>query len=148
MNNKERRTDIRIPILNEAMAWSYEGKIAETKTCKILDISKNGVFIESKEYPELGETIEIYFQLPKDLGILTLKVKVEWRRWANTKKNPLPIGFGVSIIHTDAKLEKIMDSYVIYLRNKQIIQVSKKIIEEFFLKNPESNKPIDKGPIV
>lgn len=140
---KERRTDIRIPLLAESMAWAYEDAIKEVKTCKMTDISKNGVFIECSEYPEAGEVIQLYFQLPKELGILSLKAKVEWRRWAVTKKSKLATGFGVSIIHTDPKIDKIMESYAIYLRNKQIILVSKRIIEEFFSQRP----PNDKGPV-
>jgi Tfp pilus assembly protein PilZ len=140
--NKEKRKDIRIPLLTESVYWSKQIDTLSLITSKMTDISKNGLFIESNEYPIIGEIVKVCFKLPSDLGVLPLNAKVTWRRWASSKKNKLPIGFGVNIIHEDPKLEQIMDKYVIYLRNKQIILVSKRIIEEFF-----GQKPNDKGPV-
>lgn len=140
---KERRKELRIALLNEFIGWAPIDKLLKLSNAKISDISKSGVFIESKEQLHIGEIVELYITLPKDLGIMNLKGEVTWRRWATTKKSGLPIGFGVSIKHDNPKFEKIMESYTIYLRNKQIIEVSKRIIEEFFKQRP----PTDKGPV-
>ena len=147
MVNKEKRKEIRVQLTDENIQWNYLDNPFELKTSPILDISKNGVFIESKDMPNKDQVINLCFKLPLDLGLLPLKGKVTWRRWAATKKSKLPIGFGVSIIHDNTKFEKIFDSLVIFLRNKQIIKVSKQILEVFFgVKTPPS-APLDKGPI-
>jgi hypothetical protein len=39
---------------------------------------------------------------------------------------------GVRFDKLNSGTKKILDAYVVYLRNKQIINVSKRIIEEFF----------------
>jgi len=141
---KERRKDIRVPLIQESVSWTRHGNILNLKTDKANNMSVNGMFIESNIQPDIGEVIQIFVKLPSDLGALDLNAKVKWRRWTNSKKNPLPMGFGVNIGYDNPKIEKIMSAYVIYMRNKQIIEVSKRIVEEFFGKV----KPVDKGPII
>lgn len=141
---KERRKDIRVPLLKETVTWTRHGKMFNLKTDTVIDISINGLFIQSNDQPDIGEVVQIFVKLPGDLGALDLSAKVKWRRWATSKKNPMPIGFGVNIEYDNPKIEKIMNSYVVYMRNKQIITVSKRIIEEYF----GTRKPVDKGPIV
>jgi Tfp pilus assembly protein PilZ len=141
---KERRKDIRIPLLRESITWTRHGKLFNLKTDKVTDMSVNGMFIESEVQPDIGEVVQIFVKLPGELGALDLSAKVKWRRWATSKKNPRPIGFGVNIGYDNPKIEKIMSSYLVYMRNKQIIEVSKRIVEEYFGRS----KPIDKGPTV
>lgn len=129
--NKERRREIRIPLLNESIFWTETGNMSELNTSKISDISKHGMFIETIRQPGIGEIIDLLVKLPAELGALDLKAKVVWRRWAVTKKDPKKLGFSVQITYDNPKYEKIMDSFLIYLRNKQIIQVSKRILEEY-----------------
>lgn len=142
--NKEKRKQFRVLLMEEAIGWSKESNLLNVRTCKVSNISKSGTFIECSEMPEVDEILEIYIQLPAELGMMTLKGKVAWRRWATTKKSKLSMGFGIEFIFDSPKYEKIMESYTIYLRNKQIIVVSKKIIEEFL---GTRQPPTDKGPI-
>lgn len=134
-NSKERRKEIRIPLLAESILWIGNGQLTATES-QVLDISKSGVFIKSANLPGVGSSISVSFKLPGDLGILNLKGTVAWRRWTPNKKIRGEVGFGVSFDHLDKSKEKIMDAYCIYMRNKQIIAVSKKIVEEFFSKRP------------
>ena len=72
-------------------------------------------------------------QLPGDLGVLSLDGEVVRVNWAiNRKKNREAMGMGVRFDNLNSGTKKILDAYVVYLRNKQIINVSKRIIEEFF----------------
>lgn len=131
MNGKERRRAIRIPLLKEYCFWN-DGP--EDRQDEMTDITKYGVFIKSIKMPSLGDILTIKLPLPSGLGLLTVPGKVVWRRWAVSKKNKdkLPLGFAVEFTETDDKRNQIIESYCIYLRNNQIIKVSRRIIEEFF----------------
>jgi len=127
---KEKRTEYRIVLLSEEVGWSYIGVVSKTQD-KLVNVTSEGIFIESKLLPQSKDILEIVFLLPGNLGNLRVKGIVEWRRWAKLKKSELPLGFAVKLVHTEDSL-KIMKAYVIYLKNKQIITVSKRIIDEFF----------------
>jgi Tfp pilus assembly protein PilZ len=126
--NKERRKSYRMELLSEACGWSIVGSPKKTPN-KIINISTEGMFVESESNPQ-GE-LEIVLTLPGDLGNLDIKGTVVWRRWAVTKKNKEPLGFAVKFIH-NPNTKKVMDAFYTYLRNKQIMTVSNRIIEEFF----------------
>jgi len=136
-NSKEKRKAFRVPLMAEACAW-VNGE--DTESSQVVDISIEGAFIKSIKQPPAGALIEFKMALPSDLGFISLEGKVVWKRWAVTKKNQLPIGFGITFINLTDKpgVVKVLDAFVNYMRNKQIIIVSKKIIEEFFN---------DKGPV-
>lgn len=128
MSDKERRKTIRIPLLAEACTWvSGEDCISS----QMLDISDAGVFVKSEKMPETKE-VEIRIALPGELGTIQLPGKVIRKQWAAVKKRKTEMGFAVQFEVVQPGIKKILDSYCIYLRNKQIIVVSKRIIEEFF----------------
>lgn len=128
MKQKERRKNIRIPLLTEACTW-ISGKM--TYSSQILNIDNSGLFIKSDQMPETKE-IDLRFALPGDLGVFEVPSKVVRKQWAAVKKKGTEVGFAVQFQIEQPGHQKIMDSYCVYLRNKQIIQVSKKIIEELF----------------
>lgn len=126
---KERRKTMRIPVLN--------GKqfLVEQKWT-LLDVSEGGAFIETDEdiHPKDTEAYQnINILLPGDLGILNLKCEVVRIAWRTTKKQKK--GFAIKWSPMEPGIKKIFDAWLVYIRNKQIIDVSKRIIEEFFGKN-------------
>lgn len=137
-NVKERRAQLRVPLLSEKCTWLNQNWTSNESD--LYDISSEGLYINSPKNPEINEVLEIQLKLPGDLGTLILKGKVVWRQWAQTKKNKRPVGFAVKFIEVGPNVQKIMDSYCVYLRNKQIITVSKRIVEEFFAKGPLDEK--------
>jgi hypothetical protein len=74
--------------------------------------------------------------LPGDLGSLQVTASVVRVKWAATRKaGKDSLGMGVRFEEVSPNIKKILDAFVVYLRNKQIITVSKRIIEEFFGEN-------------
>jgi hypothetical protein len=121
---KERRKDIRIELLSEHM--KINGKLVEVK-----NISQSGLFfVDALESFRIADMIYIELSLPGDLGYVALDGKIVHARWAD--KDPAKRGFGVKFDNVPVNIQKIVDAYCVYLRNKQIITVSKRIIEEFF----------------
>jgi len=131
---KEKRKTIRINLVHETCAWNTDNIPLENS--EAMDISNEGMFIKSSKQPPNGEVITIKFLLPKDLGLLTLKGKVIWRQWAVTKKMKHELGFGVKFEDNALEVTKILDAFCVYIRNKQIIRVSKRILEEIFGQEP------------
>lgn len=125
---KERRNNMRITLIEEACTWLSN---EDCLTSKILNISNDGMFIKSDKMPE-DKDIEIRISLPSDLGVFSVPGRVIRRQWAAVKKRSIEAGFAVKFEIVQKDHQKIMNSYCIYLRNKQIITVSKKIIEELF----------------
>lgn len=136
---KERRIEIRIPLIHESCTWTVSDNI-EFETVQMNDISLNGAFIKTLKQPELNKELEIRLTLPGDLGILPLKASIQWRRWHSPKKSKLPVGFAVKFKFDNLNIKKVMEAYCVYMRNRQIITVSKRIIEEFF------GTPLPEGP--
>lgn len=128
--SKERRRSIRVPLISESCYWSSMN--FKSKESAITDISEYGLFIKTSFMPEIKENIRVIINLPSDLGQLDLTAKVIIRRWAVSKKSKLEKGFAVEFVNVPEDTAKILGSLCIYLRNKQIIEVSKRIIEEFF----------------
>lgn len=131
MQPKERRKHMRVPLLLETCNWTPYEAMFEYHS-EIANISNSGTFIKSDRLPKPGSLITVSFQLPSELGLIAIKSKVVRLRWTKTKGIDEVKGFGVEFIEIPANIAKILDAYVIYLRNKQIITVSKKIIQEFF----------------
>lgn len=133
-NSKERRSDIRVPLLSESV--TLQG-LHYIRNLQMLDVSAGGIFIKVEDNGDLlpnKEFITILFHLPGDLGIFELYGEVCRINWAISKKSKVKVEKGMAIKFWDIPetKKKIWDSYRIYLRNKQIITVSKRIIEEFF----------------
>lgn len=127
MNSKEKRKNIRIPLLSEHVEIN---SIPEF----VMNITTSGAFIKTKNLKKPREVIDIIITLPGDLG--NMKVQGIVRRVVWTAKPEDAIGYGVEFVNMISSTQKIMDAYVVYLRNKQIITVSKRIIEEFFGDRP------------
>lgn len=133
---QERRVDIRIPILSERIEFVHDGKTFQKE---IGDISKEGIFIKSEELLPPHSEIYLKIQLPGDLGFLNVPSTVRHVNWCSVKRHKNRVrGFGIHFLPTAANLKKILAAYVIYLRNKQIINVSKKILEDFFGPQPQT----------
>jgi Tfp pilus assembly protein PilZ len=127
---KEKRTGIRIPLLSEEIKYHFSGN---EKLAVVGDITADGVFLKTSEILPPRSEVTLQIQLPGDLGELKVQGKVVRVNWAvQRKKHKENLGFGVRFETLTEGTRKILDAYVVYLRNKQIISVSKKIIEEFF----------------
>ena len=131
---KERRKEIRVDLISEHCVWS--NRDIPQQSTNLINISKSGAFLESNSLPKIGDVVCIKLLLPSDLGILEIPGKVKWRRWASIKSKQLPIGFGIEFMFDYIKTEKILEAYCTYLRNKQIIKVSQRIIDAFFADKP------------
>lgn len=132
MNNpKEKRKLIRVPIIT--------GKVDlrqghHSRSVDVNDISGEGIFIKTDILLAPGSQVEIGLHLPGDLGVLLLESKVVRVRWGvpkGTKVEEAPLGMALRF-KTTLSQQKILDAYVVYLRNRNIIDVSKRIISEFF----------------
>ena len=127
---EERRNDIRIPILAERIEFVHDG-VSFNKN--ISDISNHGLFVKTDELLPPNAQIHLKIQLPGELGFLHIPSKVVRVNWCSTKTNKnRPMGFGIEFMPTATNLKKILSAYIVYLRNKQIISVSKRILEDFF----------------
>lgn len=130
MRSKEKREHIRIPLLSESVLFEYE---SDFWNGGIVDITTKGVFVETKQALKPNTKVFLNFNLPGDLGKLNVEGYVVRSNWTvNRKKGKEKIGIGVEFRNVSEASKKILDAYVVYLRNKQIISVSKRIIEEFF----------------
>jgi hypothetical protein len=130
VTSKDKRAGIRIPLLSENVIYFHNG--AE-KRVDISDITNEGLFIKTSEIlpPKTGISLQVL--LPGDLGTINVNATVIRVNWTvNRKKSRDNLGMGVRFENVPANIKKILDAYVVYLRNKQIITVSKRIIEEFF----------------
>jgi len=130
LSAKDKRNGIRIPLLAERVAFISNGERFEAD---VGDITPEGVFLKTNKILPPKTAVTLNIQLPGDLGLLSLEGEVVRVNWAiNRKKNRESIGMGVRFDNLNSGTKKILDAYVVYLRNKQIINVSKRIIEEFF----------------
>ncbi len=131
LKSKDKRGGIRIPLLSERITYSVNGT---EKTADVSDITNQGLFIKTSEILRPQTMLNLKLNLPGDLGSLQVSAKVVRVNWAIARKNAKEktLGMGVRFDDVSANIKKILDAYVVYLRNKQIITVSKRIIEEFF----------------
>ena len=135
MNEKDKRSDIRIPILNENVVIRTVS--LEKYAYKLSNVSKNGIFIKLGPYEKLmapNSFVVVQIDLPKNLGRLMLTgtvCRTNWGKKIDLKKGYYP-GFAVKFENIDVGEQRIWDAFIFYLRNKQIMIVSKRIIQEFF----------------
>lgn len=128
--SKDKRAGIRIPLLSENVAYFHKGS---EKRADISDITNEGLFIKTSEILPPRTQLSLQVQLPGDLGNINVNASVIRVNWTvNRKKSRENMGMGVRFENVPPNIKKILDAYVVYLRNKQIITVSKRIIEEFF----------------
>lgn len=129
--DKEKRKQIRISFVKPEVVEITLDYIF-IKQFKITDMTKDGCFLEDDNLQlELNKVYNMYIKLPGDLGNLQINALVVRCNWTVNKKKNTKKGYGIKFI-LNKNEDKIMDSYVIFQRNKQIITVSKRIIEEFF----------------
>lgn len=132
---KDKRGDIRIPLLLEKVrVFTHFGQEEVfDEILEMADVAKGGAFFRSDKLLKPDVTVQVTLLLPGDLGALPLDGRVIRVAWMiNKKKCITHKGFAVKFAPMTPGVDKIWDAYRIYLRNKQIITVSKRIIEEFF----------------
>jgi Tfp pilus assembly protein PilZ len=126
---------IRIPLLSEKVSYFIDGV---EHFADVSDITADGLFLKTEKLVSPRSDTLIQLALPGDLGNLQVNAKVVRVNWvANRKKGRDSLGMGVKFENISPNIRKIIDAYVVYLRNKQIITVSKRIIEEFFGNDPK-----------
>jgi len=130
LKSKDKRSGIRIPLLSEKVAYFSSGR---EFAADITDITNEGLFLKTEDLLAPKTAVLLRLNLPGDLGSLQVNAEVVRVKWAVTrKKGQDQLGMGVRFVDVSPNIKKILDAYVVYLRNKQIITVSKRIIEEFF----------------
>lgn len=129
--NKERRSKIRTELLSETVI--IETLDTQEYYRKVKNISESGIYVENIVLKP-NELINVIFTLPGDLGKLNLKGIVKRSNWAKTKKRSQ--GVGIEFCEMSKGSRQILDAYIKYVKNKQIIAVSRRVIEEFFGKRP------------
>ena len=133
LKSKDKRAGIRIPLLSERAVWTVNGQEMESD---IGDITNEGLFLKTEKLLTPKARVSLKLHLPGDLGALQVNASVVRVNWAlSRKKGKETLGMGVRFEDVSPNIKKILDAYVVYLRNKQIITVSKRIIEEFFGEN-------------
>jgi len=138
LSKKDKRAGIRVPLLSEKVLFFVSTNQFDAD---VGDITTDGVFLRTTELLKPQTPVNIQFSLPGDLGLLSVEGKVVRVNWAiNRRRGKEHLGLGIRFENLTEGTKKILDAYVVYLRNKQIISVSKRIIEEFFgaNKNPKS----------
>lgn len=100
---------------------------------KLKDITPESVYVENLLLNS-SQTGAIKFTLPGDLGTLTVNFKVKRCDWAKLKGKPT--GSVLIFNEVSVNIQELLKTYVIYLKNQQIIQVSRRIMQEFFGKRP------------
>ena len=130
LKSKDKRNGIRVPLLSEKVMVNCDGL---TRSVDIGDITTDGVFIKTNDLLEPRKKVVVQLTLPGDLGSIDVNASVVRVNWAlSKKKDKNQLGMGLRFNGVAPNIKKILDAYVVYLRNKQIITVSKRIIEEFF----------------
>lgn len=130
---KEKRKTLRVPLLSEYVSLrQQEENFSFSIRAKVRDINTLGFFAETDTKLDPNLTVHCIFELPGDLGPLELTGRFVRFNWRADKKKKTVKGVAIEFKDLSESKKKILDSFVIYLRNKQIISVSKRIIEEFF----------------
>ena len=129
--SKDKRSSIRIPLTEQTcymQSIKYGRQLVELK-----DITNKGMFIGCDKFHKPGETVSFEFILPGDLGELYILAQVKRLQWTKSKKKKWDYtGMGLEFCVVDQAKQRTLNSYVVYLRNRQIIQISQRIIEQFF----------------
>jgi uncharacterized protein (TIGR02266 family) len=89
---EERRQKQRVQTTLEIMS-SHSGVISNSR---ISNISINGAFISTQNPLPVDETFTIQLQLPGVAAIMTIDVRVVWRK---THSNSTPSGMGIEFIN-------------------------------------------------
>lgn len=130
LRSKDKRGGIRVPLLAEKATFSFDNREGQAD---ITDITNDGLFLRTSEILKPKDLVVLKLNLPGDLGCLHVNARVVRVNWAvSRKRNRENLGMGLQFSDVSPSIRKILDAYVVYLRNKQIISVSKRIIEEFF----------------
>jgi Tfp pilus assembly protein PilZ len=128
--SKERRSHIRTALMSHTVIFEYGG---ESHTGYLFDITKKGTFLDTDISIPPKATVKLILELPGDLGTLPVTANVVRVNWAATKNNPSKKkGVGLEFAYMSEGSTKILEALVTYLRNKTIISVSKRIMEEFY----------------
>lgn len=133
MNTKDRRADIRIPLLSgKVVLKGFHYMAALTMD----NVSEGGLFLKvdnQTDFLRPKDPVIVQFLLPGELGTLELHGEICRVNWTTNKKikNHL-MGMAVKFWEKPESIKKVWEAYRVYLRNKQIIEVSKRIVEEFF----------------
>jgi hypothetical protein len=140
---KERRGDIRIQLISEKARIIGVRSIPYDQILEMADISRDGIFFKTDKPLPPQEIVKVMLELPGELGVLELVGKVCRIVWKESKKRPTSVkGFAIQLYPLDFNTEKIWNAYRIYMRNKQIVVVSKRIIDEFFGPSKSPTRPL------
>ena len=130
---KDKRSDIRIPIIVDKVQIRTIGYLRELT---LNDVAEGGIFVKVTDKDDFLPPLTpvfMEFKLPGDLGILELNGEIRRVNWKVSKKHKKEmLGMAIKFWGMPMNHKKIWDAFRIYLRNKQIITVSQRIIEEFF----------------
>lgn len=134
MNPKERRKHYRHSLLSEEVEVVQLGMLTmfSMNPKKLENISEGGCFIVDGDitHYKVGEKLLLSFELPGELGTFTIDGLITRIKWH--KKEKEVYGIGVKFVNLTKQQQQILNAYVVFLRNKQIITVSKRIMEEYF----------------
>lgn len=98
------------------------------KELQVRDVSDHGLFVNELYKPRTE--LLVRFSMPGDLGKLTLAFTVKRVAWHVPSARARLRGCGGVLSFGSDAQRKIWLSFQTYLRNQQIIRVSKRIIEE------------------
>ena len=127
---KERRKSMRVTMINPA-AWLIDPFL------NLIDISNGGAFIATDQpiTPKDKDTItSVDIMLPDNLGPFSIPCEVVRIQWISTKNRSK--GYAVKFIINNENTRKILYALLIYIKNNQIITVSKRLMEEVFKRPP------------
>lgn len=99
------------------------------------DISLGGAYLNlgpSQRNLQPQSSIQIRFALPYGTATLTLDATVRRVKWGRSKAQPDAKGFAVEWDNMIPAKRTLLEAYILYLRNHQIIKVAQKIIQDFY----------------
>lgn len=127
---KDKRSEIRIPLISQKVTMNFVGFIYERE---VDNICGGGMLVKLQDKDILPRPkvrgIAI-FKLPGNLGEFHLHGYVLRVDWKPKKDKPKSFVFRFDAVTSGN--QKILSAFMVYLRNKQIIAVSKRIIAGLF----------------
>ena len=126
-NMKERRKAIRTEVLKPE-AWLLN------EDYKLLAISETGAFLGTNKVlgPDNSDRpTQVIFELPHGIGMLIVPVEVVSVNWHKTKDRP-NTGYAVRFNPILEQDKRMLGGMVQHIRESQIEEVSRRILEEFF----------------
>lgn len=131
---KDKRRSFRYQFLENRIAIGVIQDKHE-HSLSILNMSKEGCFIPKTENKfKIGSRVILRLQIP-ELSVLNeffVPAIVSRVVWSEKQKQPVGTGFEFQLEELDENAVKILHSAMEYYRNKTIIEVSKRILQEFF----------------